>query len=436
MPFCVTRCGRAGAVVLLLEDEPFPEGRRSSAVLLGPRDDRPPRREQLLLPLDVAEEAIAGVARRQRLLRHVGLEPPTAFVTEGLLRHPSTSGPSPAPSSHVESLTHRQIQAQAASENRLHEADSRPCHRRRSLGGRRGLSRSPPLCSPATAPPRCGRPFTPSPANPAPSTRSSWSTTPVRTTHSTCWPRSSRRSTWCRTPPTSGPRADARAAWPRRSSEGTTSCGSSTTTPRPTSRRWRARSTTAARIPNLGMLGQLGGTLQFGIIRHGRDHGPIEFARDARQVDFVLTDGAVVTRTAFERVGVLDERYFIMMEDVEYPLRVKRAGLVVARADLGLAFHHLGATVGGAGGPSAPWRPLLPDPEPSADGHRRPQPHARPGLALSPGRGADLSGSTTGPTARATELSVARHRRCPSEPHGAGRRTPDVSGFVSDGPSD
>jgi rhamnopyranosyl-N-acetylglucosaminyl-diphospho-decaprenol beta-1,3/1,4-galactofuranosyltransferase len=113
---------------------------------------------------------------------------------------------------------------------------------------------------------------------------------------------------------------------------------------------------TAARIPNLGILGQLGGTLQFGIIRHGRDRGPIEFARDARQVDFVLTDGAVVTRTAFERVGVLDERYFIMMEDVEYPLRVKRAGLVVARADLGFAFHHLGATAGGRGGPSAPWR--------------------------------------------------------------------------------
>jgi GT2 family glycosyltransferase len=112
----------------------------------------------------------------------------------------------------------------------------------------------------------------------------------------------------------------------------------------------------ASRIPNLGMLGQLGGTLQFGIIRHGRDHGPIASALDARDVDFVLTDGAVVTRAAYERVGVLDERYFIMMEDVEYPLRVKRAGLVVARADLGLSFHHLGATTGGPGGPSAPWR--------------------------------------------------------------------------------
>lgn len=112
----------------------------------------------------------------------------------------------------------------------------------------------------------------------------------------------------------------------------------------------------AQRIPNLGMLGQLGGTLRYGIIRHGRDHGRIPTANGAWDVDFVLTDGAIVTRDAYERAGVLDERYFIMMEDIEYPRRVKARGLVVARADLGLSFHHLGATTGGPGGPSAPWR--------------------------------------------------------------------------------
>lgn len=112
----------------------------------------------------------------------------------------------------------------------------------------------------------------------------------------------------------------------------------------------------AARIPRLGMLGQLGGTLVWGVIRHGRHGEPIDGVPEARQVDFVLTDGAIVTRAAYERAGVLDARYFIMMEDVEYPLRVKNEGLIVARAELGLSFHHLGATPGGAGGPSAPWR--------------------------------------------------------------------------------
>jgi GT2 family glycosyltransferase len=109
-------------------------------------------------------------------------------------------------------------------------------------------------------------------------------------------------------------------------------------------------------VPRLGMLGQLGGTLRFGIIRHGRYGPEIDGACGVRHVDFVLTDGAVVTRDAYERAGVLDDRYFIMMEDVEYPLRVKRAGLVVAQADLGLSFGHLGATAGVPDGPSAPWR--------------------------------------------------------------------------------
>lgn len=110
------------------------------------------------------------------------------------------------------------------------------------------------------------------------------------------------------------------------------------------------------RIPQLGMLGQIGGTVRWGIIRHGRYGPAVEGAPDAQLVDFVITDGALVTRAAYERAGVLDDRYFIMMEDIEYPLRVKREGLAIARADLGLSFHHLGATAGLEGGPSAPWR--------------------------------------------------------------------------------
>jgi GT2 family glycosyltransferase len=112
----------------------------------------------------------------------------------------------------------------------------------------------------------------------------------------------------------------------------------------------------AAEIPLLGMLGQKGGLIRRGLIRHGQHGPPVAGAPRAHHVDFVLTDGAVVTREAYKRAGVLDRRYFIMMEDVEYPLRVKRAGLVVACADLGLEFHHLGALGGASEGPSAPWR--------------------------------------------------------------------------------
>jgi GT2 family glycosyltransferase len=112
----------------------------------------------------------------------------------------------------------------------------------------------------------------------------------------------------------------------------------------------------AATIPSLGMLGQHGGLIRRGLIRHGCDRGPLSPRSAARAVDFVLTDGALVTRAAYERAGTLDGRYFIMMEDIDYPLRVRRAGLTVAQADLGFRFQHLGAAGGVVGGPSAPWR--------------------------------------------------------------------------------
>ena len=184
--------------------------------------------------------------------------------------------------------------------------------------------------------------------------------------------------------------------------------------------------------PDLGMLGQLGGTLQLGIIRHGRDHGPVELARDARQlVDFVLTDGAVVTRAAYERVGVLDERYFIMMEDVEYPLRVKRAGLVVAHADLGLAFHHLGATDG-----RSRWARA-----------RRGGSTTRPGTisgwrstpAVRPSCSAGCTGRSAGSLYLIRQPDRRRERlryrwrgtvRRPAEPHGSGRRAPALRRYA------
>ena len=64
MPFWVTRCGAPGPVVLLLEDEPLPQAGAAAAVLLGPRHHRPAVGEEPLLPLEVAGEALGGVARR------------------------------------------------------------------------------------------------------------------------------------------------------------------------------------------------------------------------------------------------------------------------------------------------------------------------------------------------------------------------------------
>ncbi len=55
------------------------------------------------------------------------------------------------------------------------------------------------------------------------------------------------------------------------------------------------------------------------------DHGQYR----ARPVDFVNGCGLMITRRAIERVGLLDERYFMYWEEADWCVRVRRAGLGV-----------------------------------------------------------------------------------------------------------
>lgn len=52
------------------------------------------------------------------------------------------------------------------------------------------------------------------------------------------------------------------------------------------------------------------------------DHGQYP----ARDVDFVTGCGLLITRAAIERVGLLDERYFMYWEETDWCVRVRRAG--------------------------------------------------------------------------------------------------------------
>lgn len=49
----------------------------------------------------------------------------------------------------------------------------------------------------------------------------------------------------------------------------------------------------------------------------------------ARPVDFINGCGLMITRKAIERVGLLDERYFMYWEEADWCVRVKRAGFSV-----------------------------------------------------------------------------------------------------------
>jgi rhamnopyranosyl-N-acetylglucosaminyl-diphospho-decaprenol beta-1,3/1,4-galactofuranosyltransferase len=100
------------------------------------------------------------------------------------------------------------------------------------------------------------------------------------------------------------------------------------------------------------IVGCRGGVIRFGVIRHRDD--PHELAH--RQVgdgffavDFVLLDGSLVLRRVVDVIGVPPAAYFTMMEDVEYPLRARRAGfdVLVTGRDL-MRRGHLGSAPGTA----------------------------------------------------------------------------------------
>jgi GT2 family glycosyltransferase len=67
------------------------------------------------------------------------------------------------------------------------------------------------------------------------------------------------------------------------------------------------------------------------------------------ETEFVTGCAMLISRQAIERVGLLAECYFpLYMEDAEYSLRVRRAGLPVLYAPAAKVYHKVGATVGRA----------------------------------------------------------------------------------------
>ncbi|MBI2706454.1 MAG: glycosyltransferase [Actinobacteria bacterium] len=111
----------------------------------------------------------------------------------------------------------------------------------------------------------------------------------------------------------------------------------------------RARSA----IGHCGMVGVRGGYRRWGVIRRirsGPGPHPVRHADLAiGLVDFVHIDSALVDSNAVRECGLPRADYFIMMEDVEYPLRIKDAGWRIGLlAEDVVDLKHLGST--------GPWR--------------------------------------------------------------------------------
>ncbi|HCC84077.1 MAG TPA: glycosyltransferase family 2 protein [Candidatus Pacebacteria bacterium] len=65
--------------------------------------------------------------------------------------------------------------------------------------------------------------------------------------------------------------------------------------------------------------------------------------------DFATGCGVLIRRELIERVGILDKRFFLYSEDVDYSLRIKRAGFSVLFVPESVIWHKVGRSSGGAG---------------------------------------------------------------------------------------
>lgn len=67
--------------------------------------------------------------------------------------------------------------------------------------------------------------------------------------------------------------------------------------------------------------------------------------------DFATGCVTLISREVMERIGPLDDRYFLYSEDVDYSLRVREAGLKVIYCPTSVVYHKIGRSTGGAGSP-------------------------------------------------------------------------------------
>jgi len=65
--------------------------------------------------------------------------------------------------------------------------------------------------------------------------------------------------------------------------------------------------------------------------------------------DFATGCSMMIKREVLEKVGTLDKRYFLYMEDVDYSVRVKRAGYDLSLVPTSIIWHENAGSTGGSG---------------------------------------------------------------------------------------
>lgn len=78
------------------------------------------------------------------------------------------------------------------------------------------------------------------------------------------------------------------------------------------------------------------------------DRGQFE---QVSETDYATGCVMMISREVIERIGPLDDRFFLYSEDVDYSLRVQVAGLKVMYCPNSVVYHKIGRSTGGAGSP-------------------------------------------------------------------------------------
>ncbi len=70
---------------------------------------------------------------------------------------------------------------------------------------------------------------------------------------------------------------------------------------------------------------------------------------DSHQTDFVTGCSMLIPKSVFEKVGYLDKNYFLYLEDVDYSMRVKKAGYKLHVCTDSILWHKNAGSSGGSG---------------------------------------------------------------------------------------
>ncbi len=84
-----------------------------------------------------------------------------------------------------------------------------------------------------------------------------------------------------------------------------------------------------------------GGKVNFWLGRTSHNEYPKNIIRNIKKADYLSGCCLLIKRRVFEKIGLLDERYFLFFEDADFCLKAKKAGFKVALEPKSIIFHKL-----------------------------------------------------------------------------------------------